>query len=74
MLILDTEGVDGTEEHQKTIDLYVTLYSMELSTLHIVNVLRHVGAHDLDPILVSGICPLMYYLFFSFLYLLPNLL
>ena len=55
MLILDTEGVDGTEEHQKTIDSYVTLYSLELSTLHIVNVLRYVGAHDLDPIMVSAI-------------------
>ena len=61
MLILDTEGVDGTEEHQKTIDSYVTLYSLELSTLHIVNVLRRIGARDLDQIMVSKLYQLMFH-------------
>ena len=55
VLICDSEGVDGTKEYQKTIDAYVTRYSLKLSTLHIVNVMRYLGAHDLEPLMVSAI-------------------
>ena len=54
VVILDCEGVDGTGEHQNLIDAYITLYSLQLSTLHIVNFQKDIKASNLDQIAVSS--------------------
>ena len=53
VVILDCEGVDGTEDHQLLIDAYLTLYSLQLSTIHIVNFQKDIKAFNLEQIIVS---------------------
>ena len=53
VVILDCEGVDGTEEHQQLIDAYLTLYSLQLSTIHIVNIQKDIKAFNLEQVIVS---------------------
>ena len=54
VVILDCEGVDGTEEHQQLIDAYVTLCSLQLSTLHIANFQNQLKSGNWDQIAVSS--------------------
>ena len=53
VVILDCEGVDGTEDHQLLMDAHLTLYSLQLSTIHIVNFQKDIKVFNLEQIIVS---------------------